>query len=59
MRNNTMQNMNKKISLDDVIAQLRNSKMERVVDAGRIKGGQAPTTQDGCHCTCGNTPALA
>ena len=52
-----MPNMNKNISLDDVIAQLRNSKMERVVEASRIKGGQAAyeihldidAPQESCH----------
>ena len=47
-----MHNPNKKLSLDDVIAQLRSSNMERVVEAGRIKGGNSgPVAQDGCHPT--------
>ncbi|GEM_PF-4755240 len=41
--------MNTKISLDDVISQLRNSSMERIVESGRIKGGLSQA-QDGCHC---------
>ena len=41
--------MANKISLDDVIAQLRNTSMERVVEAGRIKGGLTQQAQEGCH----------
>ncbi|MCA9653057.1 MAG: hypothetical protein H6712_21805 [Myxococcales bacterium] len=42
--------MGKKLSLDDVISQLRASSMEEVVDTGRIKGGLASAgVQEGCH----------
>lgn len=42
--------MSKKLSLDDVIAQLRTSSMTEVVDTGRIKGGLASAgVQEGCH----------
>ena len=40
--------MTTKISLDDVISKLRSTSMERVVEAGRIKGGLTET-QEGCH----------
>ncbi len=44
--------MSKKLSLDSVISQLRDSSMKKVVETGRIKGGlRAAAVHEGCHAS--------